>query len=110
PLCALLSRSIRPPPSPPLLPYTTLFRSAFAPPAVTASAIAAAIASHHARSIAASAASSCTRSGASTERMQISLELGMRSVDAPLDRKSTRLNSSHQIISYAVFCLKKKQH
>src|SRR5258708_27215380 len=29
---------------------------------------------------------------------------------APLDRKSTRLNSSHQIISYAVFCLKKKKH
>src|SRR5258708_29181290 len=27
---------------------------------------------------------------------------------APEDRKSTRLNSSHQIISYAVFCLKKK--
>src|SRR5258708_21784420 len=26
------------------------------------------------------------------------------------DRKSTRLNSSHQIISYAVFCLKKKTH
>src|SRR5207244_8686155 len=26
------------------------------------------------------------------------------------DRKSTRLNSSHQIISYAVFCLKKKQN
>src|SRR3954464_15983580 len=26
-----------------------------------------------------------------------------------LDRKSTRLNSSHTIISYAVFCLKKKQ-
>src|SRR5574344_1367363 len=30
----------------------------------------------------------------------------LKSVDA--DRKSTRLNSSHQIISYAVFCLKKK--
>src|SRR5258708_30808423 len=29
--------------------------------------------------------------------------------DAFLDRKSTRLNSSHQIISYAVFCLKKKK-
>src|SRR5258708_11559235 len=28
---------------------------------------------------------------------------------ASLDRKSTRLNSSHQIISYAVFCLKKKK-
>src|SRR2546426_6727398 len=27
---------------------------------------------------------------------------------APLDRKSTRLNSSHLVISYAVFCLKKK--
>src|SRR5258708_21683819 len=26
-----------------------------------------------------------------------------------IDRKSTRLNSSHQIISYAVFCLKKKK-
>src|SRR5258708_31377156 len=28
---------------------------------------------------------------------------------SPTDRKSTRLNSSHQIISYAVFCLKKKK-
>src|SRR5258708_12552960 len=27
-----------------------------------------------------------------------------------IDRKSTRLNSSHQIISYAVFCLKTKKH
>src|SRR5256885_16111543 len=29
---------------------------------------------------------------------------------ALLDRKSTRLNSSHLVISYAVFCLKKKKH
>src|SRR5258708_24907624 len=29
---------------------------------------------------------------------------------AEIDRKSTRLNSSHQIISYAVFCLKKKKN
>src|SRR5207244_13260558 len=29
--------------------------------------------------------------------------------DTARDRKSTRLNSSHQIISYAVFCLKKKK-
>src|SRR5258708_23525175 len=29
--------------------------------------------------------------------------------DTRIDRKSTRLNSSHQIISYAVFCLKKKK-
>src|SRR5947208_4429204 len=34
-----------------------------------------------------------------------------RSLDGKIlaDRKSTRLNSSHQIISYAVFCLKKKR-
>src|SRR3989454_5315761 len=30
-------------------------------------------------------------------------------VDARIDRKSTRLNSSHLVISYAVFCLKKKK-
>src|SRR5260221_4779982 len=29
-------------------------------------------------------------------------------VATPIDRKSTRLNSSHTVISYAVFCLKKK--
>src|SRR5256885_14616789 len=29
---------------------------------------------------------------------------------SPLDRKSTRLNSSHLVISYAVFCLKKKKN
>src|SRR5256885_2472986 len=29
-------------------------------------------------------------------------------IDEALDRKSTRLNSSHLVISYAVFCLKKK--
>src|SRR5256885_12588694 len=31
-------------------------------------------------------------------------------VAAQRDRKSTRLNSSHLVISYAVFCLKKKKH
>src|SRR5207247_4816752 len=37
---------------------------------------------------------------------------GARQVAAgePIDRKSTRLNSSHEWISYAVFCLKKKRH
>src|SRR2546426_3511810 len=34
----------------------------------------------------------------------------MRAAGAPIrDRKSTRLNSSHLVISYAVFCLKKKK-
>src|SRR5258708_19491218 len=35
--------------------------------------------------------------------------LGQMQDDGFRDRKSTRLNSSHQIISYAVFCLKKKK-
>src|SRR5258708_9016072 len=40
----------------------------------------------------------------------LSAIIGVRMNDGltALDRKSTRLNSSHQIISYAVFCLKKK--
>src|SRR5258708_585232 len=37
------------------------------------------------------------------------LETAAWDAEAKLDRKSTRLNSSHQIISYAVFCLKKKK-
>src|SRR5258708_11771262 len=39
-------------------------------------------------------------------------DAGLDDVDvfAGQDRKSTRLNSSHQIISYAVFCLKKKRY
>src|SRR5258708_15737506 len=52
---------------------------------------------------------------------QVRAGAGERIVDTPvtarlveddvarIDRKSTRLNSSHQIISYAVFCLKKKK-
>src|SRR2546427_10178996 len=36
-------------------------------------------------------------------------EHGTEQVPEPLDRKSTRLNSSHSQISYAVFCLKKKK-
>src|SRR3712207_6859392 len=34
---------------------------------------------------------------------------GARLLPPPVDRKSTRLNSSHANISYAVFCLKKKK-
>src|SRR5688572_32749621 len=39
----------------------------------------------------------------------VELRLGDRIVDIDRDRKSTRLNSSHSQISYAVFCLKKKK-
>src|SRR5256885_2536327 len=74
---------IRRPPRSTLFPYTTLFRS------VRAST--AAMSSREARS------SSRVRVG-DTEREWCTA-----------DRKSTRLNSSHLVISYAVFCLKKKK-
>src|SRR5258708_25866984 len=45
---------------------------------------------------------------AETQNESLSL-LTQRAFATALDRKSTRLNSSHQIISYAVFCLKKKK-
>src|SRR3712207_7517760 len=38
------------------------------------------------------------------------LDEPLSNLDAKLDRKSTRLNSSHANISYAVFCLKKKKN
>src|SRR5438067_13727467 len=41
-------------------------------------------------------------------RRQPSVDGQVRAMHAALDRKSTRLNSSHVSISYAVFCLKKK--
>src|SRR5258708_35109119 len=40
---------------------------------------------------------------------QVALRIVVVAAAAAEDRKSTRLNSSHQIISYAVFCLKKKK-
>src|SRR3712207_7217073 len=45
---------------------------------------------------------------ASTARERDALAAELRAARAALDRKSTRLNSSHANISYAVFCLKKK--
>src|SRR3712207_8880932 len=39
---------------------------------------------------------------------ELEVEFGSRHEEVLLDRKSTRLNSSHANISYAVFCLKKK--
>src|SRR5258708_7334445 len=41
--------------------------------------------------------------------LKTNVEHGMQVFKNNGDRKSTRLNSSHQIISYAVFCLKKKR-
>src|SRR2546426_6844520 len=50
-------------------------------------------------------------SGASiSSRATLMRASGVRSSCETLDRKSTRLNSSHLVISYAVFCLKKKNN
>src|SRR5258708_24917899 len=73
---------IRRPPRSTLFPYTTLFRS---------SRVAEFFQSHFDRVL--------PRHSASEQFVEPVLQ----------DRKSTRLNSSHQIISYAVFCLKKKK-
>src|SRR5690606_39688827 len=47
--------------------------------------------------------------GLPLEVVQLGVEAGQEGADAVQDRKSTRLNSSHVKISYAVFCLKKKR-
>src|SRR3712207_8478402 len=76
---------IRRPPRSTLFPYTTLFRSSRAAQL----------------SVPADAASA--RAGAGEQDLRDPVGV------LPGDRKSTRLNSSHANISYAVFCLKKKQ-
>src|SRR4051812_49990678 len=49
--------------------------------------------------------------GGAAEGLLVVLELGSDGLeDRERDRKSTRLNSSHMSISYAVFCLKKKKN
>src|SRR5256885_10334813 len=73
---------IRRPPRSTLFPYTTLFRSAFSKTKLR------------------------FRTKPSSQRRNI-WSWPTRATRA--DRKSTRLNSSHLVISYAVFCLKKKK-
>src|SRR5687768_17692982 len=92
---------IRPPPRSTLFPYTTLFRSA--------DVAGHAIALLFRRAIEAGAHAIELRVGRGRERLvrvgrELALEVFQRE-----DRKSTRLNSSHGYISYAVFCLKKKK-
>src|SRR5258708_11311271 len=82
---------IRRPPRSTLFPYTTLFRSHLAP----------AQPEHNDRGNA-----KHEFQGRPEHAHQANQELML---GIATDRKSTRLNSSHQIISYAVFCLKKKK-
>src|SRR5258708_9440290 len=82
---------IRRPPRSTLFPYTTLFRSIFGERRKDGVSV-----------------SVLTNSLAATDVWLV--HAGYMKYRRPLlDRKSTRLNSSHQIISYAVFCLKKKK-
>src|SRR5258708_27320200 len=85
---------IRRPPRSTLFPYTTLFRSDFMGGSLGMAAGEAVIKGLE------------TAVGKGTPFIMFAASGGARMQE---DRKSTRLNSSHQIISYAVFCLKKKK-
>src|SRR5207245_7974298 len=86
------------PPRSTLFPYTTLFRSR------ARGAVPARDESRHARP------ACCGEGGRSRAlRAHERTRHRTRNERARLDRKSTRLNSSHGSISYAVFCLKKKK-
>src|SRR5690606_40200879 len=96
-----------PPPRPPLFPYTTLFRSWRTGAGLYCrAALPGTAGERHARAAsthALSGHSSGSRlQGCAAHRRANVRRVGQR------DRKSTRLNSSHVKISYAVFCLKKK--
>src|SRR5258708_27390752 len=96
---------IRRPPRSTLFPYTTLFRSSWA--AAGGSPAAAAKRSGYE----AESAAGLHLSGPASSTVQMLRRKDCRTVadqNLSIDRKSTRLNSSHQIISYAVFCLQKK--
>src|SRR5438067_3514899 len=82
---------LRRPPRSTLFPYTTLFRS---------------------RSSGGPTTSAASSKPSTNERKAAVFVTGNSSTTPPSsrsDRKSTRLNSSHVSISYAVFCLKKKK-
>src|SRR5207245_7240471 len=88
----------------PLSPYTTLFRSPVAR------------LSHPSRSLVVDCHPAFRSRPGTFDRLSPRVPAHIRHQFLPLwraarqDRKSTRLNSSHGSISYAVFCLKKKKH
>src|SRR3712207_7912236 len=97
---------IRRPPRSTLFPYTTLFRSrrAEAHPRGARRAAPGTGAAGRGQPVAGRRAPLLRRGG----RMPHGLPLPADATHVHGDRKSTRLNSSHANISYAVFCLKKK--
>src|SRR5699024_12785018 len=97
------SCSLRPPPPSPLFPSTTLFRSC--PQRVQLDFRLHLQARHGG---AARLLRERARPGGRLGPQRVQQQSGHRHTDRQ-DRKSTRLNSSHVSISYAVFCLKKKK-
>src|SRR5688572_30950178 len=98
---------IRRPPRSTLFPYTTLFRSGNELEGVRVRHLDAVAALEVEEDLAGQLAR-LFHTGAVLEVLPAALEPGLADEAAPRDRKSTRLNSSHSQISYAVFCLKKK--
>src|SRR2546430_7140027 len=92
---------IRRPPRSTLFPYTTLFRSLVLLAVLAAPAALAAQAPGH------FPPDSLINVKVIPKNTPVVQVIGMMR-NMPIDRKSTRLNSSHSQISYAVFCLKKK--
>src|SRR5690348_17895684 len=101
---------IRRPPRPTLFPYTTLFRSNFcSTQEVTMEPVPADCAPRPAGAAHPPRPVRLTRRGRLVLVLTLLALLGAGfALAATPDRKSTRLNSSHPSISYAVFCLKKK--
>src|SRR3712207_7479472 len=89
---------IRRPPRSTLFPYTTLFRSGLVEGAREAPQL------DEERPL------RPERANAGAHRRRRLLERQLHAPRIARDRKSTRLNSSHANISYAVFCLKKKKN
>src|SRR5690349_23748718 len=96
---------IRPPPPSPLFPYTTLFRSHRDQRGAPRGGAGEALRGRAARRGACDLLPARRRREHPGRRVVMGLALGTAA-----DRKSTRLNSSHVEISYAVFCLKKKKN
>src|SRR3712207_8433383 len=99
---------IRRPPRSPLFPYTTLFRSLH-DRRVGAVEDAAAAAGGERGAVASRREALARRLDADELDALVLDEAGEHADRVGADRKSTRLNSSHANISYAVFCLKKKK-
>src|SRR2546426_4007941 len=95
---------IRRPPRSTLFPYTTLFRSEYQFIQTALDRDVQGSAQLHLR------LSEVSKAGATDSGLQVKVGIGSARFGnfRKADRKSTRLNSSHLVISYAVFCLKKK--